>query len=44
MKLKEGSDITRGLLDKFNEDNGQIKVTVLKALGEEQVIAFKIID
>ncbi len=42
--LKEDSDITRRLLDKYNEGNGQIKVTVLKALGEEQIIAFKVID
>jgi len=44
MKLKEDSDITRRLLDKFNEGTGQIKVTVLKALGEEQIIAFKVVD
>ena len=44
MKLKENSDIHRRLLDKFNEDNGQIKATVLKALGEEQIVAFKVID
>ncbi len=44
IKLKEDSDITRQLLDKFNEGNGQIKVTVLTALGEEQIMAFKVID
>ncbi len=44
MKLKEDADITQRLLDKFNEGNGQIKVTILKALGEEQIIAFKIIE
>jgi translation initiation factor 5A len=44
IKLKEDSDITRRLLDKFNEGTGQIKVTVLKALGEEQIIAFKVVD
>ena len=44
LKLKEDSDITRRLLDKFNEGDGQMKVTVLKALGEEQIIAFKMID
>jgi translation initiation factor 5A len=44
MKLKEDSDITRRMLDKFNEGNGQMKVTVLKALGEEQIMAFKMID
>jgi translation initiation factor 5A len=44
IKLKEDSDITRQLLGKFNEGNGQIKVTVLTALGEEQIMAFKVID
>jgi translation initiation factor 5A len=44
LKLKEDWDITRRLLDKFNEGNSQIKVTVLKALGEEQIMAFKMID
>jgi len=44
IKLKEDSDITRQLLDKFNQGNGQIKVTVLTALGEEQIMAFKVID
>jgi hypothetical protein len=44
MKLKEDADITQRLLDKFNEGNGQIKVTILKALGEEQIIAFKVIE
>jgi translation initiation factor 5A len=44
MKLKEDSDITRRMLDKFNEGNGQIKVTVLSALGEEQIMSFKTID
>ncbi len=44
IQLKEDSDITRRLLDKYNEGNGQIKVTVLKALGEEQIIAFKVIE
>ncbi|CAF3658725.1 unnamed protein product [Rotaria sp. Silwood1] len=44
MKLDKDSDMTRRLLDKFKEDNGQIKVTVLKALGEEQIMAFKVIE
>jgi hypothetical protein len=44
IQLEEDSDITRRLLDKYNEGNGQIKVTVLKALGEEHIIAFKVID
>ncbi len=44
LKLKKDSDIGFRVLDKFNDGNGQIKVTVLKALGEEQIMAFKIID
>ena len=44
MEIKEDSDIGRDILDRFNDGNGQIKVTVLKALGEEQIIAFKVID
>jgi translation initiation factor 5A len=44
MKLTKDSDMARRLRDKFDEGNGQIKVTVLKALGEEQIIAFKIVD
>ncbi len=44
IQLKEDSDITRRLLDKYNEGNGQIRVTVLRALGEEQIIAFKVFD
>ena len=41
MKLNKESDVIRRLLDKHKNGNGQIKVTVLKALGEEQIIAFK---
>ena len=44
IKLQDDSDMARRLLDKYNEGIGQIKVTVLKALGEEQIIAFKSID
>lgn len=44
MKLQEDSDITRRLLDKFNEGSGQIKVTVFKALGEEQIMSFKVVE
>lgn len=44
MEIKQDSDIGRDIIDRFNDGNGQIKVTVLKALGEEQIIAFKVID
>ena len=44
MQLKEDSDITQRLLDKYNEGDGQIRATVLKALGEEQIIAFKVFN
>lgn len=44
IRLQEGSNIGRRLLDKYNEGDGQIKVTVLKALGEEQIIAFKVVE
>ncbi|CAF2783645.1 unnamed protein product [Rotaria sp. Silwood2] len=44
IKLNKVSDITGSLIDKFKEDIGQIKVTVLKALGEEQIIAFNVIE
>lgn len=44
LKLTEDSDLARRLLDKFDEGEGQIKVTVLKALGEEQIMAFKVVD
>ncbi len=44
LKLKEDAEMSRRLLDKFNEGNGQIKVTILKALGEEHIMSFKVID
>lgn len=44
IQLQDNSDITRRLLGKYNEGDGQIKVTVLKALGEEQIVAFKVIE
>ncbi|CAF0785017.1 unnamed protein product [Rotaria sordida] len=44
IKLNNDADVTRRLLDKYHEGDGQIKVTVLKALGEEQIMAFKMID
>ncbi|CAF1188395.1 unnamed protein product [Rotaria sordida] len=44
IKLNKDSNIAGPLLDKFKEDIGQIKITVLKALGEEQIIAFKVIE
>jgi translation initiation factor 5A len=44
IEISEDSDIGREILDRFNDGNGQIKVTVLKALGEEQIIACKMID
>ncbi|CAF3947853.1 unnamed protein product [Rotaria sp. Silwood1] len=44
IKLHKDSDIAQRLLDTFNEGNGQIKVTVLKALGEEKIMAFEMID
>ncbi|CAF1576300.1 unnamed protein product [Rotaria magnacalcarata] len=40
----QDSDTARRLRDKYEKGNGQIKVTVLKALGEEQIMAFKVID
>ena len=44
IKLQGNSDMARRLLDKYNEGDGQIKVTVLKALGEEQIISFKVVE
>ncbi|CAF2582830.1 unnamed protein product [Rotaria sp. Silwood2] len=44
MKINKDSDMARRLLDKFRKGDGQIKVTVLKALDEEQIMAFKVID
>lgn len=44
LRLQAESEMTRRLLDKYNEGDGQIKVTVLKALGEEQIISFKVIE
>ncbi len=44
LKLKEDWDITARILDKYNEGKGRIKVTVFKALGEEQIKAFKVIE
>jgi len=43
INLNKNSDVCRRLLDQFNQGNDQIKVTVLKALGEEQIMAFKVI-
>ncbi|CAF4289230.1 unnamed protein product, partial [Rotaria magnacalcarata] len=40
----QDSDTARRLRDKYEKGNGQINVTVLKALGEEQIVAFKVID
>ena len=44
LKLKEDWDITARILDKYKEGKGRIKVTVFKALGEEQIKTFKVID
>ena len=44
LKLKEDWDITARILDKYNEGKGRIKVTVFKALGEEQIKTFKAIE
>ena len=43
INLNKNSDVCRRLLNQFNQGNDQIKVTVLKALGEEQIMAFKVI-
>ena len=43
LKLNRNMEVNRRLLDKYDEGNDQIKVTVLKALGEEQIISFKVI-
>jgi len=44
LKLKEDWDITARILDKYNEGKGRIKVTVFKALSEEQIKTFKVIE
>ena len=44
LKLKEDWDITARILGKYNEGKGRIKVTVFKALGEEQIKAFKVLE
>lgn len=44
IKLREDADITRRLLDKYKANNGQIRVTVRKVLGEEQIMALKVMD
>ena len=44
LKLKKDAEITRRVLDTFNKGNDQMKVTVLKALGEEHIVAFKTVD
>lgn len=44
IKLNKDSNITGPLVDKFKENVGQIMVTVLKALDEEKIIAFKVIE
>jgi hypothetical protein len=44
LKLKKKSDLGHQLLDKYNEGNDQIKVTVIKACEEEQIMEFKVVD
>ncbi|UJR31036.1 hypothetical protein I4U23_018546 [Adineta vaga] len=44
MKIKKESDVNCKLLDKYKQSDDQIKVTVLKALGEEQIVAFKMVE
>ena len=44
IKLKEDADITRRLIDKYKANNGQIRVTVRKVLGEEQIMALKVME
>ena len=44
LKLKKDSDIAARILDKYKEGKGRIKVTVFKALGEEQIKTFKVIE
>ncbi|CAF1523726.1 unnamed protein product [Adineta steineri] len=44
LKLKEDWDITARILDKYNQGKGRIKVTVFKALGEDQIKTFKVIE
>lgn len=44
LKLKKDSDITPRILDKYNQGNSRIRVTVFKALGEEQIKAFKVLE
>lgn len=43
LKLTKNSDLCRQLLEKYNEGNQEIKVTILKALGEEHIIEFKLL-
>lgn len=40
----DGNEVHQRLLEKFNDGLGQIKVTVLKAMGEEQIISFKVVE
>lgn len=40
----EDNAVHQRLIDKFNSGQGQIKVTVLKAMGEEQIMAFKVVE
>ena len=44
IKLNDKSDINRQMAVKFSEGENQVKVTVLKALGEEQISAFQLLD
>ena len=44
LKLNEDWDITARIIDKFKQGKGRIKVTVFKALGDEQIKAFKVIE
>lgn len=44
LKLKEDWDITARIRDKYNEGKGRVKVIVCKALGEEQIKAFKVAE
>jgi translation initiation factor 5A len=45
LQLRIDTDkVHQRLLDKFHDDTSQIKVTVLKALGEEHIVTFKTLD
>jgi hypothetical protein len=43
LKSKKKSDLRCQLLDKYDGDNDQIKVTVIKAFEEEQIMECKIV-